>query len=231
MQLFDMTSLNTAFQKVKKNHGGPGVDRVTIEQFEENLPRNLATLHTELLDRSYLPLPLLKILVAKKNGEPRGLSIPTVRDRIAQTAVLLCIGPTLEKEFEECSFGYRKGRSVRQAVFKVREYFMKGYCWVVDADIDAFFDNVDHSLLLKKFAKVGQDQRLHELIALWTAAEIWDGEKISVLKKGLPQGSAISPVLANLFLDELDEEMLKNGYKYVRYADDYVILCVEGDAL
>lgn len=223
--MFDHTSLHNAFLAVQENHGCAGVDGVTIAQFEEDLTANLVALCKELNDQTYSPLPLLKIQVAKKNGEPRGLSIPTVRDRVAQTVVLHRIGPLLEKEFEECSYGYRKGRSVHQAVFKIKEYYDQGYCWVVDADIDAFFDNVDHDLLLKKVMKVIPDQKMVALIAMWIAAEVWDGTTVSMLHQGLPQGSAISPVLANLFLDELDEEMLRNGYRFIRYADDYVVLC------
>lgn len=141
--------LLTAFQAVKENHGCAGVDGVTIEQFEGNLDINLKIMHNEITEQTYFPLPLLKILVDKGNGEARALCIPTVRDRVVQTAVLQLIEPVLEKEFEECSFGYRKGRSVKQAVYKIKEYYEQGYHWVVDADIDAFFDSVDHALLLE----------------------------------------------------------------------------------
>lgn len=223
--MFTYTSLHTAFQTVKDNHGCPGVDGVTIERFQEDLVGNLQKLRQELEERTYFPLPLMKILVAKKNGEPRGLCIPTVRDRIAHTAVTHQIGPVLEKEFEECSFGYRKGRSVKQVVYKIREYYDQGYRWVVDADIDAFFDTVDHGLMLGKCVRFIPDQDVLSLIEMWLKAEIWDGKTISVLEQGLPQGSPLSPVLANLFLDELDEAMLARGYKYIRYADDYVVLC------
>lgn len=223
--MFDFTSLHTAFESVKENHGCAGVDGETIERFEEDLAGNLQKLRQELAEQTYFPLPLMKILVAKKNGEPRGLCIPTVRDRVVQTAVLHRIGPLLEKEFEECSFGYRKGRSIRQVVYRIKEYAKQGYRWVVDADIDAFFDTVDHDIMLAKCARFIPDHKLVTLIALWLKAEIWDGTSISILQQGLPQGSPVSPVLANLFLDELDEAMLAQGYRYIRYADDYVILC------
>jgi RNA-directed DNA polymerase len=223
--MWNFTSLYSAFQHVKENHGCAGVDGVTIERFEKNLDLNLARLQDELERQTYFPLPLMKILVEKKNGEPRVLCIPAVRDRVVETAVLQIIGPVLEKEFEDCSFAYRKGRSVKQVVYKIKDYYDKGYRWVVDADIDAFFDSVDHKLLLAKVKQYIHDPQIQRLIELWLATEIWDGTSLKVCQKGIPQGSPISPILANLFLDELDEELLRKGYKYIRYADDYVILC------
>lgn len=138
---FEHAALLAAFEDVKDNHGCAGVDGVTIGQFEKRLAVNLAGLRSELNDGTYFPLPLMKIQVAKKNGEPRGLCIPTVRDRVVQTAVLHRINSLFEKEFEECSFAYRQGRSVRQAVMRIKEFHEQGYRWVVDADIDAFFDH------------------------------------------------------------------------------------------
>lgn len=220
-----LNSLSLAFLAVKENHGCAGVDGVTIEQYESNLDINLKIMHTELSEHTYSPLPLLKILVDKGNGEGRALCIPTVRDRIVQAAVLQIIEPILEREFEDCSFAYRKGRSVKQAVYRIKEYYDQGYHWIVDADIDAFFDSVDHTLLLAKFKKYVRIPYIQKLIELWLKAEIWDGESLTISQKGIPQGSPISPILANLFLDELYEELLKKGYKYIRYADDYVILC------
>lgn len=222
---FDHTALLAAFEAVKDNHGCAGVDGVTIGQFEKSLSVNLARLRSELNDGTYFPLPLMKIQVAKKNGEPRGLCIPTVRDRVAQTAVLHRVNPLFERQFEECSFAYRQGRSVRQAVMRIKALHEQGYRWVVDADIDAFFDTVDHCLMLEKCRGIIADQGILKLIDMWLRAEVWDGTAISVLGKGLPQGSPVSPVLANLFLDELDEAMLGQGYKFIRYADDYVVLC------
>lgn len=223
----DFSSLSTAFQAVKSNHGCAGVDGVTVKCFDQNLDENLKTLHDELTKQTYSPLPLLKILVdkGKGDGEARALCIPVIRDRIVQTAALKIIEPVLEKEFEECSFAYRKARSVKHAVYKIKEYYEKGYRWVADADIDAFFDNVDHCLLLEKFKQYVHEPGIHRLVEQWLNVEVWDGISLTKLEKGISQGSPISPILANLFLDELDEEMLKKDYKFVRYADDFIVLC------
>ncbi len=222
--------LVVAFERVKVNDGCPGVDRVTIEEFEYDLTANLKRLHNELQNRTYRPLPLLRILVDKGNGEARALCIPAVCDRVAQVFVLDIVEPVLDKEFEVCSFAYRKGHSVKDAVYMIKEYHEQGYNWVVDADIDEFFDSVDHELLLSKFRKYVHIPFIHELLELWLKTEVWDGERLTIPAKGIPQGSPVSPISANLFLDELDEEMLKKEYKIVRYSDDYIVLCKNKDA-
>ncbi len=224
-QMSDYENLLTAWNRVKENHGCAGVDGVTVEGFETRLERNLLNLQTDLRNRSYQPLPLLKFLVEKGNGEARPLSVPTVRDRIAQSAVLEIVEPIFEAEFEECSFAYRKGRSVKQAVYQIKEYRDKGYKWVVDADIDDYFNNINHEMLLSRVNELIEDENVLRLIEMWVKAEIYDGSSIFRLEKGIPQGSIISPILANLFLDSLDEELMKKGYKLVRYADDFLILC------
>lgn len=224
-QTITLNALSLAFLAVKENHGCAGVDGVTVEHYEGNLDLNLKIVLRELETHTYSPLPLLKMLVDKGNGEARALCIPAVRDRIVQATVLQFIEPILEREFEECSFAYRKGRSVKLAVYKIKEYYEQGYHWVVDADIDAFFDSVDHPLLLEKFKKYVRIPFIQALIERWLKAEIWDGTSLAVLQRGIPQGAPISPILANLFLDELDEELLKRDFRLIRYSDDFVILC------
>lgn len=218
-------NLLRAFHRVKENRGCAGVDGVTIKEFEIHLSRNLGELRNELLKETYVPLPLLKILVDKGNGESRPLLIPCVKDRVVQSSVLEIIEPIFEAEFEQCSYAYRKGRSMKQAICQVKEYREKGFHWVVDADIDAYFDNIDHQLLFEKVRKVINDASILKLIEGWIKGDVWDGEKITQLSKGIPQGAVISPLLANLFLDQLDEELMEQGFKLVRFADDFLILC------
>lgn len=143
---------------------------------------------------------------------------------MAQAAALEVLAPIFEAQFENCSFAYRKGHSVCQAILKVREYYDQGYRWVLDADIDAFFDNVPHDRLLNKVNRLIADERVQNLIRLWVKADVWDGDNVSRLTVGIPQGSVISPMLANLYLDELDEELLAHGMRLVRYADDFLVL-------
>ena len=217
-------NLYKAFCRVEASHGGPGVDGITVAEFKRRLTAGLETVRRELLERAYAPLPLLRFTVAKRDGSPRVLMVPAVRDRIAQAAVLNIVEPMFEACFEDVSFAYRKGRSLRQAALRIRDLREQGYHYVVDADIDAFFDNIDQELLLAKTAEVIADTAVIGLVRNWVRAEVYDGEKIYVLQKGLPQGTVISPMLANLFLDELDESLLAQGYQLVRYSDDFIVL-------
>ena len=217
-------NLKSGFERVRTAAGMPGADGISIREFAESRNSNLGRLAWEIEEGVYFPLPLLRFLVAKKDGSPRPLAVPTVKDRVAQSAVLNIIEPIFEAEFEECSHGYRRGRSVKTAARHIRELRDKGCRFVVEVDIDSFFDNIDHDLLLKKIRTVIRDEKLIELIMAWVKAEVYDGQQVYTLKKGIAQGSVISPMLANLFLDEFDEAMESMGYHMVRYADDFVVM-------
>jgi CRISPR-associated protein Cas1 len=225
--VIDSKNLLAAWEKVEENSGSPGVDGISVDVFGLALEEELTRLQKALRDHTYRPQPLLRVTISKPQGGVRALAIPTVRDRVAQTAVALVITPILEAEFEDVSFGYRRGRSVEQALFKVRQYRDEGYQWVVDADLDAFFDNVDWSLLLSRFKQSIPDPDILQLVELWLHADIRDGMRVITPTKGIPQGASVSPVLANLYLDHFDEEMIRRGYKLVRFADDFLILCKE----
>jgi group II intron reverse transcriptase/maturase len=220
----DFENLRLAFTRVEASHGMPGVDGVSIAAFKHKLDENLYNLSSELREGRYAPLPLLRFLVAKLDGSPRALCVPAIRDRVAQAAVLNVVGPIFEGQFEDASFAYRKGRSVKQAAWRIKELRERGYRYLVQTDIDSFFDNVDHELLLAKVGRVICDPHVLRLIGLWVKAEVYDGEKIYILEKGICQGLVVSPMLANLFLDELDEALLSRGYQLVRYSDDFIVL-------
>ncbi len=218
-------NLFSAWAKVKDNHGCAGQDGISIPDFEKKLLVNIATLRDEVRHGFYKPLPLLRIEIPKNSGGTRPLSIPSVRDRLLQTAVALSITPLFEAEFEECSFAYRAGRSVKQAVQRVEQLRDAGYQWVVDADIESFFDEIDHTLLMEKLRHLLVDKDILKLIHQWLKSEVVKGNTRFRLSKGVPQGSPISPLLSNLYLDQLDEAFLHNEMVLVRFADDFLVLC------
>lgn len=219
-------ALARAFQRSKENHGCPGVDGVTLEQFERDLDARLRDLVREVEEETYWAWPLRRIEVEKHPGsqERRILLVPAVRDRVLQTAAAAHMEPVLEREFDDCSFGYRRGRGVRMAVERVYQLHRQGYRWLVDADIDAFFDSVDRELVLGRLGVLIHDERLVRLVRLWLDCAVWDGHALTRPARGLPQGAVVSPMLANLCLDVLDDRLLREGIQLVRYADDFVIL-------
>jgi RNA-directed DNA polymerase len=224
-QLCRLSTLRSAWFHVEEADGCAGVDAVSIAGFARNLDAELIRLSNELSKETYEPLPLVRFFVIKSNGGQRPLSVPAVRDRVAQHGVINVIGPRFEKEFDNCSFAYRKGRSVKQALQQIEFLHEAGYTWVLDADITSYFDNVDHGLLMARIAELVPSERILKLISAWIAARIYDGHQISQIEKGLPQGAPISPLLANLYLDAFDDRMLSQGQKLVRFADDFVVLC------
>lgn len=218
-------ALQDAWTRVHANGGGPGADGVCLEDYGSRLGPEIAALARDLESGDYWPYALRQVEVTKPTGGLRALAYPTVRDRVAQTALMQRLQPRFELEFESSSFAYRKGRSVRDVIFRVRELRESGYRWVVDADVDDFFDSVPHDQLLGRVARVVPSHHDRLLLALWVTAPRWDGKGLFVPERGIPQGAVVSPTLANLFLDELDEALQARGHKLVRYADDFLILC------
>jgi CRISP-associated protein Cas1 len=222
----EIEELTEAWERVQENAGCAGADGVTVAKFGHGVQEQLSRLYGDLGSDRYTPMPLLKILVEKQAGsrETRLLLVPAVRDRIAQTAVARRLSRSFEEEFLECSFAYRPGRSVDRAIARIRKCHEMGYRFVVDADIHAFFDCVDHDLLLDRIREREADTGINAVIESWVRATVWDGERLSPLKAGIPQGSPISPLLANLFLQDFDRHLEESGRKLVRYADDFLIL-------
>lgn len=225
-KIISHATLTTAWQKVKANGGCGGVDGISLRAFEQGLHANLATLSNEVKYDTYRPHALLRVEIDKPSGESkRPLSIPTIKDRVLQTAVTLVLTPLFEAEFEDVSFAYRKGNSVNQAIAKIERLREQGFIWVVDADIHHYFDEVSHKLLMIEVEKLVKDEGILRLIHLWLKATVVDGNNRYKLHKGIPQGSPLSPLLANLYLDHLDEALLNQQFHVVRYADDFVVLC------
>ena len=223
-QALTLTRLRAAYARVRENHGQPGVDGVDVETYGQGIAQEFQVLRTEVLAGDYRPSPLKRMWLPRPGKTPRPIAIPTVRDRVLQTAVAQTITPLLEAEFEECSFAYRQGRSVRMAVERIGSLQRQGYHWVVEADIERFFDSIPHAPLLAELRAVIRDEDLIRLVQCWLKAPIQEDGRLNPVTLGVPQGSPISPLLANLYLDHLDEALLDSGHALVRYADDFIVL-------
>jgi len=217
-------NLFSAFQNVKSNAGNEGIDNQKIEEFEKNLFDNLKELSVSIQNKKYKPDDLLGVILPKDSRKIRALAVPTVKDRIAQRAVIQAVSETIDHLLEESSFAYRKGLSRIGAAKAINKAYEEGFRYILESDIEAFFDNVNWKLLFDKLAALFYDDPILPLIKDWVKQSvIFHGQKI-IREKGLPQGSPISPLLANLFLDEFDEA-LGDSFKLIRYADDFVVLC------
>lgn len=219
-------TLSEAWFRVQNNQGRAGTDGVTIAQFGHQLFEHLGQLRAQLQNSSYVPKPLYQALIPREGRTPRCLAIPAVRDRVLQTAMSLILTPILDPMFEESSFAYRSGRSVRMAIEQVIRLRDEGWRWVVDADIHSYFDEIDHVRLLDKLSSACHDDGVVRLVEKWIKLPIRrkDGHLLHSIK-GVPQGSPLSPLLANLYLDEFDEFIESKGWRLVRFADDFLIFC------
>ncbi|MGB7433302.1 MAG: CRISPR-associated endonuclease Cas1 [Ahrensia sp.] len=214
---FSPATLRDAWAKVWQNEGAAGGDGVTVHQFQRAVMQRLSDLAMDLDQGTYMPGAVRRVLIPKPDGGQRPLDIPCVRDRVVHTAITMTLGPKLDEEFEPSSFGYRAGRGVRQAVDRVSYLRRQGFTHVVDADIERFFERVDHHMLMERLGESMDYGPLSTLIAHWL-------EHAAPTGKGLAQGSPLSPLLANLYLDRLDEALGRDGLAIVRYADDFVVL-------
>jgi len=217
--------MQQAFKAVKKNRGAAGLDKMSIKMFEKNLEQNLDALMRDLKSRSYQPIPLKRVFIPKGGGKFRPLGIPAVRCRVAQEVVRRLINPIFEQLFHEHSYGFRPGRNCHMAIDKVLEYTNDGYTFVLDADIKAFFDNISHKLIMDLVAAEIADGNVLGLISKFLKSGVMEDGVLKPTTKGTPQGGVISPVLANIVLNYLDWQLEANGFKFVRYADDFVVFC------
>lgn len=221
--------LQQAFSRVHANAGAAGHDGQSVREFDSSRDANIAVLVGEIESGTYEPRPLRQVSISKPDGSRRDLNIPAVRDRVVQTAATQLLTPLLEaNEFEHVSFAYRPGRGVQMALAEVLRHREAGYEWLLDADIDDFFDRIDHALLLAKLARHVPDDRFLRLVIGWIEGVVYGPEGPWTMVRGIPQGSPLSPLLANLYLDELDEAVQVH-YPMVRYADDFVVLARSRD--
>lgn len=224
-KVYALPTLRAAFAKVKANRGAPGVDHVTVAMFEARLDANLAALSAGLRDGTYRPQPIRRHWIPKGPRERRPLGIPTVRDRVVQTALRLVIEPIFEVGFASHSYGFRPNRSAKQALRRVVTLLRAGYAYVVDADLQTYFDSIPHAPLRARVASKVSDARVLTLVDAFLQQPVFAGLSQWTAEEGTPQGAVISPLLANLYLDPLDHAVAAAGYEMVRYADDFVILC------
>lgn len=220
-------TLELAWAKVRSNAGGSGVDRVTIERFAKGCPRGLLDLKEQLRTASYQPQPVKRVWIPKPGtNQERPLGIPTVRDRVVQTALRMVIEPIFEHRFAEHSYGFRPGRGCKDALRRVQALLDEGHTWVVDADLKSYFDTIPKDRLMSRVQERIADSRLLSLLRGYLDQEVMEElVRYEPTERGTPQGAVISPLLANIYLDPLDHLLATAGVQMVRYADDFVLLC------
>lgn len=213
-------NLFRALKRVRANKGAPGVDGMTVGKLGDHLREHWTSIRQQLLSSSYKPQPVRVVEIPKPSGGTRMLGIPTVLDRFIQQAILQVIGPIFDAGFSESSYGFRPGRSALQAVAQARKYMADGRRWVVDFDLEKFFDRVNHDIMMSRVARKIEDKRLLKLIRRFLEAGLMTDGVVSPRTAGTPQGGPLSPLLSNVLLDDLDKELERRGHCFCRYADD-----------
>ena len=224
-QVINRQNMMRAFKQVRQNKGSAGVDRMPVKELYDYLTKNRESIEQSLLNGTYLPQPILGVEIPKSNGKVRLLGVPTVVERMLQQAVGQVLANLFEMDFEDYSYGFRPNKNAQQAVLKAQDYINSGYQDIVDIDLKSFFDEVDHCVLLQLLYRRVKCPLTLRLIRKWLRAPISINGKLVKRRKGVPQGSPLSPILSNIMLDELDKELARRGLKYVRYADDFSIYC------
>ena len=220
-EVCEQENLKQALQQVKANKGSPGIDGMTVEELPGYLQQHWPSIWEQLLNGTYEPKPVRRVEIEKPDGGGmRKLGIPTVLDRFVQQAVMQVLQRQWDPTFSDHSYGFRPGRSTHQAVAQAQKHIAAGYSWVVDLDLEKFFDRVNHDKLMGQIAKRVEDKRLRKLIRAFLNAGVMENGLVSPSVEGTPQGGPLSPLLSNLVLDELDRELGRRGHRYARYADD-----------
>jgi RNA-directed DNA polymerase len=213
-------NLTEALRQVQANKGGPGIDGMTVDELPDSLREHWPAIRAQLLRGTYRPQPVKRVKIPKPDGGVRKLGIPTVLDRLIQQAILQVLQRRWDPTFSEHSYGFRPGRSAHQAVVRAQRYITEGFGWVVDIDLEKFFDRVNHDRLMARIARREEDKRLLKLIRAFLNAGVMENGLVRPTDEGAPQGGPLSPLLSNLVLDELDRELERRGHRFVRYADD-----------
>ena len=223
-KVLDDKNLFEAYKQVYKNKGASGIDGVTVDELGHYMYLHKEEIKEQIRNRKYKPSPVRRVYIPKDNGDKRGLGIPTVVDRLIQQAIVQVLSPIYEQQFSETSYGFRPNRSCEMAIVKLLEYFNDGYTWVVDIDLQKFFDTVCHDKLISIIMKTIHDGELVSLIRKYLVSGVMENGVVSPTKVGTPQGGNLSPLLSNIMLNELDKELEKRGLRFTRYADDCIIV-------
>ena len=224
-KVYSPKTLKAAWKKVAANRGAAGVDKISIKRFRSKASFYLTELERELQDGTFQPSAVRRVHIPKDGKKTRPLGIPTVKDRIVQTALKMVLEPIFEKEFLPTSYGFRPGRGCKDALREVDRLLKEGYTWVVDADVKSYFDSIPHDRLMERIRKRISDGKVLHLIELFLNQEILEDLKLWNPTSGTPQGAVLSPLLANVYLHQLDLALHQNSFKMVRYADDWLVLC------
>ena len=223
-KILNDNNLYNAYKQVYRNKGTSGVDGVTVEELGVYMYKHKEEIKDQIRNLKYKPSPVRRVEIPKENGKMRKLGIPTVVDRLIQQAIVQVLTPIFEPQFSETSYGFRPGRSCEQAIIKALEYFNDGYDWIVDIDLQAFFDNVNQDKLIGIIRRTIKDGRVVSLIRKYLVSGVMVNGVLQPTKVGTPQGGNLSPLLSNIMLNELDKELEKRGLRFVRYADDCLIM-------
>src|SRR5579872_4341690 len=219
-EVCERENLKEALRRVKANKGSAGVDGITVGGITDYLKQHWPAIREQLLNGTYEPKPVRRVEIPKPGGGVRKLGIPTVLDRFIQQAVMQVLQRSWDRTFSDHSYGFRPGRSAHQAVATAQQFIAAGYRWVVDLDLEKFFERVNHDKLMAKIAERISDKRLRKLIRAFLTAGVMEGGLVSPVDEGTPQGGPLSPLLSNLVLDEFDRELERRGHRFARYADD-----------
>jgi len=221
-EILDKQNLNRAYSQILSNKGArtPGVDGMTVPQLDAYVQKHWPKIEAQLRQGTYQPLPVKRVEIPKPGGGVRQLGIPSALDRLLQQAVLQVLQPIFDPTFSDHSYGFRPGRSAHQAVAQAQEYQQEGYRWVVDMDLEKFFDRVNHDRLMARLAERIDDKELLKLIRAFLTSGVMENGLVQATEEGTPQGGPLSPLLSNIVLDELDQELMARGHRFVRYADD-----------
>jgi len=223
-EILTRDNLNKAYKKVYQNKGASGVDGISVYEIKEYIQNNSDEILNQIRNRKYKPKPVRRVQIPKDNGKKRNLGIPTVMDRIIQQAMVQVLSPIYEEQFSDNSFGFRPNRSAEQAVIKALELLNDGNDWIVDIDLEKFFDTVNQDRLITIIRRTIKDGDVVSLIMKYLKAGVMENGKVKATKVGTPQGGNLSPLLSNIMLNELDKELEARGLNFVRYADDCIIL-------